>query len=183
MAALIRAATVDDAARIADIYDHYVRTSTVTFEESAVGREEIVRRMAAVDAAGLPWLVAQPAPDLPLAGYAYATPWRARSAYRFSVESSVYVAPEAMGRGVGEALCRALFARLQTLGRHTVIAGITLPNPASIALHERLGLVKVAHFRRVGYKFGRWLDVGYWQLHLSDPADAGSVIPSDVEPR
>jgi phosphinothricin acetyltransferase len=101
-----------------------------------------------------------------VAGYAYATPWRARAAYEASVESTVYVDTGARGRGVGRALYDALFEQVAGLNKHVVIAGISLPNPASVALHERMGMHKVAHFEQVGRKFDRWIDVGYWQRQL-----------------
>ena len=120
--------------------------------------------IAAVEAAGLPWLVREV--DGRIGAYAYATPWRPRSAYRFSVEVTVYVADDARGQGHGRALYTELFAQLKALGRHAVLAGITLPNDASIALHEAMGMTKVAHLPEVGFKFGRWLDVGYWHRLL-----------------
>jgi phosphinothricin acetyltransferase len=163
-AATIRAAVASDAAAIAALYAHYVLHSTVTFEEQPVDADEIARRMAAVEAAGLPWLVREV--DGRLAAYAYATPWRPRSAYRFSVEVTVYVADDARGQGHGRALYTELFAQLQSRGLHAVLAGITLPNDSSIALHEAMGMTKVAHLPEVGFKFGRWLDVGYWHRLL-----------------
>ncbi len=97
---------------------------------------------------------------------AYAVLWKARSAYRFSVEITVYVAPGMAGRGIGSMLYSHLFAALQPLGVHAVIGGIALPNEASIALHEKFGMEKVAHFQQVGFKFNRWIDVGYWERIL-----------------
>jgi len=160
----VRAAHADDAQAIAAIYNPFIANTTISFEEQAVTDAEMARRIADVQAAGLPWLVMEQ--DGKLAGYAYATKWRVRHAYRFSVESSVYLAPEFTGRGVGSALYSALLERLDVLGCHLVIGGIALPNDASIALHEKLGFEKVAQFREVGFKFGRWLDVGYWQKTL-----------------
>lgn len=160
----IRAAVASDAPAIAAIYAHYVLHSTVTFEEQPVDADEIARRVAAVEASGLPWLVREL--DGRTAAYAYATPWRPRSAYRFSVEVTVYVADDARGQGHGRALYGELFAQLRALGRHAALAGITLPNDASIALHEAMGMTKVAHLPEVGFKFGRWLDVGYWHRLL-----------------
>jgi phosphinothricin acetyltransferase len=104
--------------------------------------------------------------DGAIAGYAYATEWKERSAYRFSVESTVYVAPGLAGRGIGTRLYEALLAELQRRKVHCVIGGISLPNDASVALHERLGFVKIGHFKEVGWKFDRWVDVGYWELVL-----------------
>jgi phosphinothricin acetyltransferase len=99
-------------------------------------------------------------------GYAYATRWRARPAYRHAVESTVYLDPAAAGQGLGARLYRQLLKQLQAGGLHTVIAGIAQPNERSVALHERLGFRKVAHFAQVGRKFDRWVDVAYWQLLL-----------------
>ena len=115
----------------------------------AATRHEIARRLSA------------------LMGYAYATPWRVRSAYRFSVESSVYVSPDHPRKGVGTRLYRQLIDELRARGLHMVIGGIAQPNEASVALHEAMGFKKVAHFSEVGMKFGRWIDVGYWELKLA----------------
>jgi phosphinothricin acetyltransferase len=112
----------------------------------------------------LPWLVFETAAGI--AGYAYAAPWKARAAYRHSVESSIYLAPHATGKGLGSALYSELIADLRRLGMHCVIGGAALPNPASVALHDKLGFIKVADFRQVGFKFGRWIDVSYWELLL-----------------
>jgi phosphinothricin acetyltransferase len=161
---LIRAATADDAVSIASIYNHYVLSTSISFEEAAVSVPEMAQRIADVQAGGLPWLVAEA--DGVIAGYVYATKWRVRHAYRFSVETSVYLAPESAGNGIGSALYRVLLDRLREGGSHLAIGGIALPNPASVALHEKLGFEKVAHFKEVGFKFGRWTDVGYWQLRL-----------------
>lgn len=159
-------ASLSDAASIASIYNHFVLNTSVSFEETEVSGTDMARRIAEVQAAGLPWLIAQD--NGALAGYAYATKWRVRHAYRFSVETSVYLAPSSAGKGVGTILYRALLERLREGGFHLAIGGIALPNPASIALHEKLGFEKVAQFREVGFKFGRWADVGYWQLQLLD---------------
>ncbi|MBY0243316.1 MAG: GNAT family N-acetyltransferase [Burkholderiaceae bacterium] len=164
----LRDAIAGDASTIAAIYNPYIIDTTISFEEVPVPDAEMARRIAEVQAAGLPWLVAEW--DGVVIGYAYATQWRVRHAYRHSVESSVYLAPAAARRGVGSALYAALLARLQAGGYHLVIGGIALPNDASVALHQKMGYEKAAHFKQVGYKFGRWLDVGYWQKTLAEPA-------------
>ena len=161
---LIRPAESRDAQAIADLYNFFISTSTVTFEEEALAASEIVRRIEAVQSTGLPWLVAEEAGEL--CGYAHAKPWRPRSAYRFSVEITVYVNPRLARQGIGSLLYGDLFRLLEERGVHAVIGGIALPNDASVALHEKLGLVKVAHFKEVGFKFDRWIDVGYWQRTL-----------------
>lgn len=160
----IRAATAADAAAVARIYNHYVDGSCATFETAAVSASAMVARMAERAEASLPWLVAV-APD-GVAGYACASPWKSRSAYRYSVETSVYLDLGCTGRGVGRRLYGALVEAVRARGMHAAIGGIALPNAASVALHERLGFRKVAHFEQVGYKLGRWIDVGYWQLLL-----------------
>lgn len=160
----IRRATPEDAAPICAIYNPYVAGTTISFEEAPVSAADMAQRIVDVDAAGLPWLAAWR--DGRLVGYAYATRWRVRPAYRSSVESTVYLDPQECGRGTGAALYRALLDALRTLDVHMVIGGIAQPNPASVALHEKLGFRKVAHFSEVGRKFGRWVDVGYWELRL-----------------
>jgi phosphinothricin acetyltransferase len=112
----------------------------------------------------LPWLVAEENGEV--IGYGYAAQWKARSAYRRSVEATVYMHPSSVGKGQGSALFGALLIELRRVQIHCVIGGVALPNPASIALLEKFGLRQVAHFREVGYKFGQWIDVGYWQLLL-----------------
>jgi len=161
----IRAALPSDAPAICAIYNPYVATTTISFEEETVSDADMAQRIADVDAAGLPWLVAEA--DGKVVGYAYATKWRVRPAYRHSVESTVYVDPAYVGQGVGRALYAALLDELRRRGLRVVIGGIALPNAGSVGLHEALGFRKVAHFAEVGMKFGRWIDVGYWQLNLA----------------
>jgi L-amino acid N-acyltransferase YncA len=159
-----RAAATSDATAIAAIYNHYVTETTATFEEEPVTAEEIVRRIDEVRSEALPWLVAEEVGRV--VGYAYATRWRARSAYRFSAEVTVYVAEGLARRGIGSKLYGELFPILQAQGVHAVMGGIALPNEASVALHERFGMRKAAHFEEVGFKLGKWIDVGYWQRVL-----------------
>ena len=160
----IRDATPDDAEAIAAIYNHFIANTTISFEEELVSAEVLRQRIADVKEGGLPWIVAEV--DGKVAGYAYATKWRVRAAYRFAVETSVYLSKDFSGQGLGSALYADLLARLRAAGIHLAIGGIALPNPASIALHEKMGYEKVAHFSEVGRKFERWIDVGYWQLKL-----------------
>lgn len=164
----IRDATADDALAIVTIYNHYVLTTTISFEDQAVTQAEMQQRIADVQRGGLPWLVAEE--NGAVVGYAYATKWRVRHAYRFSVESSVYLAPDSAGKGWGTALYQQLLERLSASGYHLVIGGIAQPNAASVALHEKMGFEKVAQFREVGFKFGHWIDVGYWERSLASLA-------------
>jgi L-amino acid N-acyltransferase YncA len=161
----IRKATETDAERIRTIYNHYIATTTISFEEEPVTAADMAKRIADVGAALLPWLVMLDGGTL--IGYAYATKWRVRAAYRFAVESSVYLDPDYAGKGAGTILYEALLAELRQRELHLAIGGIAQPNEASVRLHERLGFKKVAHFSEVGLKFGRWIDVGYWQLKLN----------------
>ncbi|HXC59636.1 MAG TPA: arsinothricin resistance N-acetyltransferase ArsN1 family B [Steroidobacteraceae bacterium] len=160
---MIRPAKSEDAAQICDIYNHYVRETVVTFEESPVSANEMAQRIADITT-GLPWLVWEE--DAVVLGYAYAGPWRVRAAYRHSVEASVYLRADATGRGIGSSLYRGLIEDLRRRDIHAVIGGAALPNPRSVALHEKLGFEKVAQFQQVGFKFGRWVDVAYWELVL-----------------
>jgi len=161
---VIRTVTAGDADAIARIYNHYVANTIITFEEQAVSAGEMAARIAEIAAASLPWLVAEQ--DGRIVGYAYASKWKGRCAYRFSTECTVYLDPDCVGMGYGTQLYERLFAALRECGMHAVIGGVALPNPASVALHEKLGMRKVAHFSEVGYKFDRWIDVGYWQATL-----------------
>ncbi len=160
---MIRHVRPEDAAAICGIYNEYVRNSTATFEETPVAEEEMGRRIVST-AARYPWLVFES--DNMVAGYTYARSWRDRAAYRNTVETGTYLAPQFTGRGFGSLLKAALITELRNSGFHAIVSGIALPNPASVALCEKFGFVKVAHFRQVGFKMGRWIDVGYWQLLL-----------------
>lgn len=168
--AVLRDATPDDAHAIGALYGHYVRTSPATFEEQAPDDGEIRARLAAISSAGLPWRVALDS-DGALAGYAYAALYRTRTAYRYTVENSVYVAPAALCRGIGSALMRDLIARCTHAGYRQMLAVIgDSANEASIRLHARLGFEMIGVHRAVGFKFGRWIDVAHMQLALGDGA-------------
>jgi len=161
---MIRPVKRQDAQALADIYNHYVKNTVITFEEDCINNNEMIKRIEKITNLDLPWLVIEE--NDVLLGYAYATPWKARSAYRFSVEATVYLTPKEQGKGLGTELYQALISELKQKSIHSVLGGITLPNPASVALHEKLGMTKVAHFHQVGRKFDQWLDTGYWQLTL-----------------
>jgi L-amino acid N-acyltransferase YncA len=162
--AMIRQAVAADAEAIARIYNHYIFETIITFEEQPVSSSEMAERIVEVTTAAFPWLVVEQ--DGMVVGYAYAARWKARSAYRYSVETTVYVAPGSQGQGRGTDLYQVLLKQLKDLGLHVAIGGIALPNAASVALHEKLGFRKVARFTEVGFKFGTWIDVGYWQVTL-----------------
>lgn len=159
----IRLATTQDAAAICQIYNPYILNTVISFETEAVSVEEMVQRIEDV-LAEFPWLVYEEQGRI--LGYAYAGKWRARKAYQHSVESSVYIAQDSGGKGIGTLLYQRLIDELSKQSVHAVFGGIALPNPGSVALHEKLGFVKVGHLPQVGRKFDQWLDVGYWQLLL-----------------
>jgi phosphinothricin acetyltransferase len=161
---VIRAATRSDSDGIARIYDHYVHNTTITFEEDPVPPDAIAYRIEKVASAGLPYLVIEQGDRF--VGYAYASRWHERAAYRYSVETSIYLDPECLGLGHGTQLYATLLEQLRSRGLHVAIGGIALPNPGSVALHEKLGFRIAAQYHEVGFKFGTWIDVGYWQLIL-----------------
>lgn len=173
-APILRDARPEDAAGILAIYGPRVLDGTASYEEAPPGLEEMGRRMADVAARGLPWLVAE-LPDAPgrVAGYAYAGPFRSRSAYRYTVENSVYVADWAQGRGLGRTLLGALIDRCTVLGYRRMIAVIgEKANAGSVALHAALGFVEAGVLPGCGYKHGRWLDLYLMQRPLGDGADS-----------
>ena len=161
---VIRPAGEQDAAALCEIYNHYIANTFITFEEDLLSETEMSQRQKNVQAAGLPWLVAED--QGAVIGYAYGNTWKERSAYRHTVEVTVYLAQPSISLGAGSKLYSALFGALKKSSVHIAIGGIALPNETSIALHEKMGMKKVAHFNEVGYKFGKWIDVGYWQATL-----------------
>ncbi|MDX1384184.1 MAG: arsinothricin resistance N-acetyltransferase ArsN1 family B [Thermoanaerobaculia bacterium] len=164
----LRLATAADADGVAAIYAPVVATTAISFEETPPASEEMARRIRATLETH-PWLVCEEADQI--LGYAYATSHRARAAYRWSVETTVYVAEAARRRGVGRGLYLSLFAVLELQGYVSAYAGITQPNEASVALHEGVGFERLGTYRDVGFKLGAWRDVGWWQRHLGPPPD------------
>jgi L-amino acid N-acyltransferase YncA len=160
----IRAVRKADTDAVAEIYNHYVRQTIITFEVEAKSSSEIYQRIRGAQSSLLPWFVAERAGEI--LGYACAGKWKERIAYRFSAEVTVYVKPDDTGCGIGSRLYRQLLPALRDREIHVAIGGIALPNEASVAFHEKFGFTKVAHFREVGFKFKRWIDVGYWQRIL-----------------
>ena len=159
---MIRKVEHSDADAICEIYNYYVANTVVTFEEEPVSSTEMRVRIAETLSAELPWFVAEHAGNI--IGYAFASKWKGRCAYRFAVEVTVYLSPNSVSNGLGTKLYEALFSSLKEKSMHVAMGGIALPNPASIALHEKFGMRKVAHFKEVGFKFDNWVDVGYWQI-------------------
>lgn len=163
----IREGTPEDAEAMRAIYAHYVRTTAVTFEEAVPSVDDMRRRIETVLERHAFFVAEDPsAGGAAVIAYAYAAPFNARSAYRLTAESSVYVDSTRRRMGAGRALYGRLMPWLAANGFHSVMAGLNLPNPASVALHESFGFQKVGHLAEVGYKFDRWHDVGWWQKLL-----------------
>lgn len=159
----IRTAAPDDAARIAEIYNWYVENTWISFEEAPVSELEIRARMQRTGS-GRPWFVLQQ--EGRVMGFAYGGEFRSRTAYRFSVETTIYIDRQLLGQGAGTRLYNRLIDSLRDADVHVLLAAIALPNPASVALHEKLGYRKIGQLLQVGRKFDQWIDVGYWQLLL-----------------
>jgi len=157
----IRSAKLTDAEQIAEIYNYYILNTHHTFEIEPLSAEEMKRRVGEVSGE-YPYLVAET--DGEIQGYIYAAQFRLREAYKHSVEVSIYVRNQAKQKGIGSELYKRLLEELKETDIHTIIAGISLPNEASVKFHEKLGFEKVGHFREVGYKLGRWVDVGFWEM-------------------
>jgi phosphinothricin acetyltransferase len=163
----VRAAKPEDAPRIAAIYRPIVERTAISFEDKAPSQSEMAQRIETT-LRTYPWLVAEETGSI--LGYAYAAQHRAPAAYRWSVNVSIYIANHAHRQGVGRALYETLFETLRHQGIRNVFAGIALPNVASVGLHESCGFAPIGVYREVGFKFGRWHDVGWWQKTIGDTA-------------
>ncbi len=163
---MIRKVKTSDAGDICRIYNHYILNTRITFEETPLRVKDMVSRIRETTKR-YPWLVCEQGGKV--IGYTHATRWKDRSAYRYSAEAGIYLDPGYTGQGIGSALAERLIGELGKKSFHSIICGIALPNRASIALCEKFGFTKVARFREVGYKFGQWIDVGYWEFMLKPP--------------
>ena len=173
----IRLATASDAAAVRDIYGPMIETTAVSFELVVPSEDEMASRITGRQPAH-PWLVAE-GDSQGVVGYAYAGPFSGRAAYDWSVETSIYLADAARGRGVGRSLYAALLALLTAQGYRQAMGGIALPNQASVRLHERAGFTLVGVYRAVGWKFGTWHDVAWWQRSLAGP-DGPPTAPTPL---
>jgi phosphinothricin acetyltransferase len=178
---LIRLAREDDAAGLAAVYRPYVENSRISFEERAPDAAEMARRIVGERPGFHPWLVAEE--DGRLLGFASSSPFRSRPAYRWSVETGIYLAADAHGRGLGKSLLSALVRLLEQQGYVVAVGAIALPNDASVRLHEALGFVHAGTYRGTGFKLGQWIDVGLWQKELAprSPAPAEPLPFSSVD--
>lgn len=160
---MIREVKLSDAQSICEIYNHYIKNTVVTFEEEVVTTEQMIEKIKKITDEYC-FIVYEHKNKI--IGYAYASRWRERSAYRFCVESSIYVDKDCKHKGIGTILYQELINRLKKLNYRVIMGVISLPNEQSIRLHEKLGFNKAGHFDKVGLKLGRWIDVEYWQLNI-----------------
>ena len=159
---MIREAKSKDAKAIASIYNHYILNSAISFEEKPINENIIIERINSNEKNK--WWIYASADEL--LGYAYSTKWKSRSAYRYTVESSIYLKPNNFRNGIGTALYTKLLESLKKEGFRRVLAGISLPNDSSVLFHENFGFKKVGQLESVGYKFKKWIDIGYWELKI-----------------
>ena len=160
----IRNVRFEDLNQLCNIYNHFVVNTTITFDTSIKTYEEFAEEMNEI-IKEYPFLLVEQNDQI--LGYAFVSKWKSRRAYNYTVESSIYLDPGSHQKGIGSILYNELITEIKKSKIHSVIAGITLPNDISIRLHEKLGFTKIAQFKEVGYKFEKWLDVGYWELILS----------------
>jgi phosphinothricin acetyltransferase len=161
---MIRPVRAEDAPAICAIYNHYIKNTVITFEEELLEPPEIKRRIAAVSAK-YPWFVREENGEI--LGYAYANSYRDRSAYRYAAELSIYLKEDRLGEGIGSGLFERLLSELKETKLHALVSAITLPNDRSIALQKKFGFREIACFAEIGFKFGKWLDVAYWELVIT----------------
>ncbi|MDR2949369.1 MAG: GNAT family N-acetyltransferase [Prevotella sp.] len=161
---MIRDVTLDDAARIAEIYNYYIRETVVTFEYDTVSEEDIQKRIQKTTAKNFPYFVYED--NGVITGYAYLNNWRERKAYDITLETSVYLDHKAIGSGVGSILYKELIERARQIDIHSLIGVISLPNEASQKLHKKFNFELIGNFRESGVKFGKLIDVEFWQLIL-----------------
>jgi phosphinothricin acetyltransferase len=167
----LRPAVLADASGIAEIYNYYITHTAITFEEETLTAEAAEDRIRELSPQ-YPWYVWEEGGII--AGYAYAHAWHHREAYRYAAEDSVYLKPGWERRGIGRRLLEKVIGELQKQEFHVLMAAITVPNAASVGLHEGLGFKKAGQFNEIGFKLGKRLDVGYWELMLAGPALEGS---------
>jgi len=160
---MIREITLLDAKKIADIYNYYIVNTIITFEMEPVSENDMQQRIKNITAK-FPWIVYEENNEI--LGYAYAGNWHPRAAYKNTFETTIYLNNNNKGKGIGSLLYKEIIDRVKQMKAHVIIGGISLPNEASVAIHEKFRYTKVAHYKEVGYKFDKWIDVGYWQLTL-----------------
>jgi phosphinothricin acetyltransferase len=167
---MIRPVKSSDAVSITGIYNYYIKNSVITFEEIPLSIHEMEARILKIGAQ-YPWLVWEESGEI--SGYAYVNTWKEKTAYRYAAELSIYVRHDSRRKGIGRELLSRLLEEVRKTNIHALVSGITLPNEASVALHEQFGFTQIASFKEIGFKFDQWLDVGYWEL-IVPPAGEGS---------
>lgn len=160
---MIRNVNIQDAKQIVAIYNYYVLNSIVTFDQIPFSEQDFKERIETISSQ-YPFIVFEE--DHHILGYAYANMFRQKPAYKNTVETTIYLKNDVQGRHIGSQLYTELLKILKDQNYHAIIGGLTLPNDASVRLHEKLGFKQVAHFKEVGFKFNKWLDVGFWELIL-----------------
>jgi len=161
---MIRFVEPKDAEEICDIYNFYINNTDITFEEQPVSVVEMEKRIREITAK-YPWLTVEE--EGKILGYAYTGKYRERSAYRYTAELTIYIKNGEEGRGFGTELMGRVIEETRSRGIHSLVSAITIPNERSVLIHEKFGFEKIGHFREVGFKFDRWIDVGYWELVLT----------------
>ena len=172
----IRVATTADAERVREIYGHYIRETAITFHTDVPSQQAFEEQIDDVLHI-YPWYVATDDEQGRVLGYAYASQHHPRPAYRWSVTVSIYLGPDAVGHGIGRALYEKLFGTLKRQGFRMIHAGVAMPNEASVAFHESMGLRRVATFPSAGFKLGEWHDVAWWVLDLMEGLDPNQAAP------
>ena len=158
---MIRDVNLKDAKQIVEIYNYYVLNSIITFDEIPFSEQDFIERIETISSQ-YPFIVFEE--DNHILGYAYANMFRQKPAYKNTVETTIYLKNGVQGKQIGSQLYTELLKKLKDQNYHAIIGGLTLPNDASVKLHEKLGFKQVAHFKEVGFKFNKWLDVGFWEL-------------------
>ncbi|PCJ64516.1 MAG: phosphinothricin acetyltransferase [Bacteroidetes bacterium] len=159
----IREAQVSDAGPITNIYNYYIRETILTFDLDEIGISDFEKKIPTIQKS-YPFIVATQ--NNRVIGYAYASQWKTKAAYKHTAETTIYMNPDDRSKGTGLRLYNALLSSMPLYDLVTAIGGITIPNEASIKLHKKLGFHKVAEFKKVGFKFDEWIDVEYWQKHV-----------------
>ncbi|TDT67017.1 phosphinothricin acetyltransferase [Hypnocyclicus thermotrophus] len=160
---MIRKVKLSDAKQIVDIYNYYIKDTIITFEKDLIDKKEMEKRIKKI-LEDYFWIVYEE--NNKILGYAYVGKWRERTAYKFTVESSIYLDKNYTGKGIGEKLYRELIKTSKNKGLKAIMGVISIPNESSIKLHEKLGFYKAGYFKEVGIKFDKWIDVAYYQLNL-----------------
>lgn len=161
---MIRTVEWEDVKRITEIYNYYIRETIITFEEEEISAEEMKRRIGLILDRNYPFIVHEE--NDKITGYAYLNNWRSRPAYNITLETSIYIDKDCCGKGIGTKLYAALIDRTKEMNLHSLIGGISLPNEASRNIHRKFGFELVGNFKESGLKFGKLIDVEFWQLML-----------------